>query len=82
MDQHKWMKTRNEDNIYICLFILVNFVQIEKLPMNEFHEDLTRVINQLTTCGGIDLEFTDFLPVINYYIIYSNSEREVGTGWF
>ena len=60
MDQHKWMKTRNEDNIYICLFILVNFVQIEKLPMNEFHEDLTRVINQLTTCGGIDLEFTDF----------------------
>jgi len=40
------------------------------------------VINQLTTCGGIDLEFTVFLPVINYYIIYSNSEREVGTGWY
>ena len=41
MDQCKWIKTQNEDNIYICLFILVNFVQIEKLPMNEFHEDLT-----------------------------------------
>lgn len=41
LHRYIWIKTRNEDNIYICLFILVNFVQIEKLPMNEFHEDLT-----------------------------------------
>lgn len=71
MDQFKWIKTQNEDNIYICLFILVNFVQIEKLPMNEFHEDLTWVINQLTTCGGIDLE----LPFLTGYKLLHNIQQ-------
>ena len=71
MDQFKWIKTQNEDNIYICLFILVNFVQIEKLPMNEFHEDLTWVINQLTTFGGIDLE----LPFLTGYKLLHNIQQ-------
>ena len=54
--------------------------KIEKLPMKEFHECRVER-NQLTTSTVLTL-VPLILPVINYHILYSNSNRKVGTGWY